>query len=105
MLRMMTDSVRFPEKPGAGRTIMKKYSTYPHPVRQVSASLSGIDYGFSDVEGSFFRSQIQLTTQILSTYTFQVSTLFGFRAQEFDKRVDATIQYNLLIESADSSHS
>lgn len=74
MLRMISDEVRFPEELAAGRIARRVYTTYPYRIYQVMASLQGIDYGFSDQEGLFFRSR------------------------EFDKRTDATIRYALLIE-------
>ncbi|TVX99662.1 hypothetical protein [Paenibacillus cremeus] len=97
MLSMFTDQIQFSNQ-YAGKTLSKTYNLYPHQIKQISASLSGIDYGFTDVEGMFFRSQIQVKHVILSPTSFRIDVTFGFRSRNFDKRTDATIQYNVIVE-------
>jgi hypothetical protein len=60
--------------------------------------IRGIDYGFSDQEGMFFRTTIDSSTQIISPYEMKVHITFGFRSREFDKRTDATIKYSLILQ-------
>lgn len=97
MLNMIEDVVRFPEALEKGRTITRTYRTYPYRIYQASCVLRGIDYGFSDQEGMFFRTTIDTNTQIVNPFEVKVSITFGFRSREFDKRTDATIKYTLLL--------
>jgi len=98
MLNIINDSVRFPEALDKIRTITHEYNTYPYHVYQASVALQGIDYGFSDQEGMFFRTTITTACQIVSPNKVRVTVSFGFRSREFDKRVDATINYALFIQ-------
>ncbi|KAB7667775.1 hypothetical protein [Bacillus sp. B1-b2] len=98
MLNIIEDSVRFPEALEKGRTITRTYRTYPYRVYQASCALRGIDYGFSDQEGQFFRTTIETSAQITSPYEVKVNITFGFRSREFDKRTDATIKYALFMQ-------
>ncbi|WP_042356843.1 hypothetical protein [Bacillus rubiinfantis] len=98
MLNIIDDEVRFPEALEKGRTISRSYRTYPYRVYQVSCALRGIDYGFSDQEGMFFRTTIDTSCQIISPYEVRVNITFGFRSREFDKRTDATIKYSLFLQ-------
>lgn len=97
MLNMIEDVVRFPEKITGGRTITRVFKTYPYKVYQANTVLSGIDYGFSDQEGMFFRTTIDTHAQIKSPYEVHVVITFGFRSREFDKTTDATIRYTLFL--------
>ncbi|WP_150909184.1 hypothetical protein ACQRXC_24770 (plasmid) [Niallia taxi] len=98
MLNIIEDTVRFPEALEKGRTITRTYKTYPYRVYQANSVLSGIDYGFSDEEGMFFRSTIDTKTQIVNPFEVKVSVTFGFRSREFDKRTDATIKYSVFMQ-------
>ncbi|UII56872.1 hypothetical protein LS684_05390 [Cytobacillus spongiae] len=98
MLNMIEGEVRFQEALEKGRTLTKTYRTYPYRILQASVMLRGIDYGFSDKEGMFFRTTIQTDAQLVSPYEVRVNVTYGFRSREFDKRTDATIQYTLLLQ-------
>ncbi|NRD77313.1 hypothetical protein HPT25_07350 [Bacillus sp. BRMEA1] len=98
MLNIIEDVVRFPEALEKGRTITRFYHTYPYKVYQASCVLRGIDYGFSDIEGMFFRTTIDIGSEIISPYEVKVNITFGFRSREFDKRTDATIKYSLFLQ-------
>lgn len=98
MLNIIEDNVRFPEALEKGRTITRTYRTYPYRVYQASCVLRGIDYGFSDQEGMFFRTTIDTSAQIISPYEVRVTITFGFRSREFDKRTDATVKYAVLVQ-------
>ena len=98
MLNIINDSVKFAAAVGGGRTITRNYNTFPYRAYQTSVALQGIDYGFSDDEGPFFRCTISTSSQILSPYVVRVTTIFGLRSRDFDRKTDATINYMLLIE-------
>ncbi|MDD7793631.1 hypothetical protein [Clostridium sp. 'White wine YQ'] len=98
-MRIINDSVRFPEKISGGRVLNKTYKTYPFYVSQATVALQGIDYGFSDEEGPFFRSTIDCKSQVISPYEVQVTITFGFRGSKFEKRTDAIVNYTLLLFS------
>jgi hypothetical protein len=98
MLNIINDYVTFSALTGGGRTITRDYNTFPYRVYQASVALQGIDYGFSDDEGPFFRCTITTSSQILSPYIVRVTTVFGFRSRQFDRRTDATINYAVLIQ-------
>lgn len=95
-MNMITDSVRFPEELSGGRVITRTFNTYPIRLSKVVAALQGIDYGFSDDEGQFFRCTIDIKTQIVNIYQIKVFITFGLRSKNFDKRTDATVNYILL---------
>lgn len=97
MLNMINDTVVFQPAYGGGRTLSRRYRTYPHRVYGAAVALAGIDYGFSDVEGMFFRSTVQANAKVVSPYEVQVDITFGLRSQQFDKRTDAVINYNIFI--------
>ncbi|KYC90344.1 hypothetical protein MXL46_17495 [Heyndrickxia sporothermodurans] len=98
MLKIIEDEVRFPKALEKGRTISRTYRTYPYRVYQANCALRGIDYGFSDQEGMFFRTTIDTSSQIISPYEVKVTITFGFRSREFDKKTDATIKYTLFLQ-------
>ncbi|CAG7638440.1 hypothetical protein PAESOLCIP111_03941 [Paenibacillus solanacearum] len=97
MLHMFNDVITFPPMK-QGRTLVKTYNTYPNAIKQVSASLAGIDYGFSEEQGMFFRSETEVSSTVLTPYQFQISVTFGFRSRQFDKPTDAHIKYNVIAE-------
>lgn len=97
MLNIINDTIRFPEALEKGRTVTRTYNTYPYVVYQASVALQGIDYGFSDTEGMFFRCTIEAKCEIASPYEVKVKVTFGFRSREFDKKTDATINYALFL--------
>ncbi|MFB7142617.1 hypothetical protein ACFCYN_23700 [Gottfriedia sp. NPDC056225] len=97
MINFIEDVVRFPEALTGGRTISRLFRTYPFRVLSASSVLSGIDYGFSDQEGMFFRTTIDTSAHIISPYEVVVNITYGFRSREFDKRMDATIKYTLFL--------
>lgn len=99
MVMIISDSVRFPEELAGGRTITRKYSTFPYRVYQATVALQGIDYGFSDEQGAFFRCTIDTKSRIVSPYEVQVDITFGIRSREYDKRTDATITYSLFAQT------
>ncbi|MDP4180298.1 MAG: hypothetical protein Q8942_04305 [Bacillota bacterium] len=98
MFNMINDSVRFPEALRKVDTIVREYNTYPYRVYQASIALQGIDYGFSDKEGMFYRCTINSVCKIIDPYRVQVSLSFGIRSREFDKRTDATVSYVILLQ-------
>ncbi len=98
MFNIINDMVHFPEAPGKGRTVAREYNTYPYRAYQASAALSGFDYGFSDVEGMFFRCTINVSTEIVTEYRVRVTITYGLRSREFDKRIDATVNYAVFIQ-------
>lgn len=97
MLNFIEDVVRFPEALTGGKTVSRLFRTYPFKVLHASSVLNGIDYGFSDQEGMFFRTTIDTSTKIISPYEVVVNITYGFRFREFDKRTDATIKYTLFL--------
>ncbi len=98
MLNLISDEVRFPEALERGRTVTRYFTTYPYRVYQATTAIQGIDYGFSDDEGPFFRTTIQTTAEIVSPYRVKVTIVFGHRSREFDKRTDANVNYSLFIQ-------
>ncbi|MBL4930777.1 hypothetical protein [Clostridium paridis] len=98
-MRIINDSIRFSEKTSGGRVLNKTYKTYPFYVSQATVALQGIDYGFSDEEGPFFRSTVDCKLQVISPYEVQVTVVFGFRGSKFEKRTDAIINYTILLFS------
>lgn len=97
MIKVINDNVKFVEALGGGRTLAKIYNTYPYAIQSATVCLQGFDYGFSDEEGMFFRCTIETKCEIISPYKVKVLVTFGFRSREFDKRVDAKVDYNLFL--------
>lgn len=97
-MRMISSSVKFPEELSGGRSITQTFKTYPNYVRRAVVALQGLDYGFSDTEGMFFRCTIQTKAQIINPYEVRVTITFGFRSKEFNKKTDAIIDYTLFID-------
>lgn len=96
-MKVLSSTVRFPEEITGGRIITQTFKTYPTYVSKAVVALQGFDYGFSDIEGNFFLCTIDSKAQIITPYEVRVSITFGFRSQEFNKKVDATINYVLLL--------
>jgi hypothetical protein len=95
-MNIINDTVRFPEAVSGGRVITRTFNTYPVRVFKVAAALQGIDYGFSDDEGPFFRCTIDVKAEIVSIYQIKVSITYGLRSNTFNKATDATISYSLI---------
>jgi hypothetical protein len=79
VLYIIEDSVRFPEQLATIRTITRRYNMYPRRIATATVAIQGIDYGFSEQEGYFFRSQIQTASKLVSANVEQVDiTFYGF---------------------------